>query len=43
MSLFETDPDIFNFFTDVWPVADLLLTTDTDIPKFAYRYIFPIF
>jgi len=28
-----------NFFTDIWPVVNILLTTDTDIPKFAYRFI----
>jgi len=34
------NPPIFSeFFTDNWPVADILLTTDTDIPKFVYRYI----
>jgi len=27
------------FFTDIWPVADILFITDTDIPKFAYRHI----
>jgi len=26
------------FFTDIWLAADFRLTTDTDIPKFAYRY-----
>jgi len=26
------------FLTDIWPVANILLTTDTDILKFAYRY-----
>jgi len=26
-------------FTDIWPVADILLTTETEIPKFAYRYV----
>jgi len=30
ISFFETDIFIF-FFTDIWPVADILLTTDTDI------------
>jgi len=25
--------------TDIWPVANIRLTTDTDILKFAYRYI----
>jgi len=32
----EIDTDIFNFFTDIWPTADIRLVTDTDIPKFAY-------
>jgi len=27
-------------FTDVWPVADIRLATDTDILKLAYQYIF---
>jgi len=36
---FESDTDIFNFFTDIWSVVDIVLVTDTDIPKFAYRYI----
>jgi len=35
--IFETD--ISNFFTDIWPVADISMTTDTDIPKFAYSDI----
>jgi len=39
---FETD--IFkNFFTDIWSAADVLLTIDTDILKFAYRYIWRYF
>jgi len=25
--------------TDIWPAADIRLATNTDIPKFAYRYI----
>jgi len=29
-------PIFLNFFTDIWPVADILLATDSDIPKFAY-------
>jgi len=29
---FKTDTDIFRFFTDIWPAADILLITDTDIP-----------
>jgi len=36
----KTDTDISIFFTDIWPAADIRLVTDTDIPKFAYRYIF---
>jgi len=36
----ETDTDNFiTFFIDIWPVVDILLATDTDIPKFVYRYI----
>jgi len=35
---YETVSPIF-FFADIWPVSDILLTTDTDIQKFAYRYI----
>jgi len=32
----KTDVDIFKFFfIDIWPVADIRLATDTDIPKFA--------
>jgi len=31
------------FFTDIWPVVDILLTTDTDIPKFPYRYFNKVF
>jgi len=38
---FETD--IFNFFTEIWPAADIRLATDTDIPKFAYRYFNKVF
>jgi len=30
-------PIFSNFFTDIWPAADIRLATDTDIPKFAYR------
>jgi len=30
-------PIFSKFFTDIWPTADIRLTTDTDIPKFAYR------
>jgi len=30
-------------FTDIWTVADILLTTDTDILKFASRYIYRYF
>jgi len=48
MRLYKRPTDIFFlnrypyfqiFFTDLWPVANILLTTETDIPKFAYRYI----
>jgi len=36
---FETDTDVFKkFFTNICPAADIRLATDTDIPKFAYRY-----
>jgi len=38
ISFFETDIFKKNF-TDIWPVAEILeilLTTDTNIPKFAY-------
>jgi len=39
-SFFETDTDIFKKnFTDIFPAADIRLATDTDILKFAYRYI----
>jgi len=32
--------DIFKkLFTDTWPVANIRLTIDTDIPKCAYWYI----
>jgi len=31
--------DTFNFFTDIWPVADIRSATDTVISKFAYRHI----
>jgi len=42
--LFETDTDIFKkFFTDIWPAVDIRLATDTDIPKFAYRYLNKVF
>jgi len=45
--LLETDRYFFSpifsiFFTDIWPV-NILLTTDTDIPKFAYRYFTKVF
>jgi len=41
---FETDTDIFkNFFTDIWPSADIRLATDTDVSKFAYRYFNKVF
>jgi len=33
--IFETDTDIFNFFTDYRPPTDIRLATYTDIPKFA--------
>jgi len=36
---FETDTviSIFSvFFTDIWPVTDIRLATDTNIPKFVY-------
>jgi len=37
----EINTDIFKkIFTDIWPVANIRLATDTDIPKFAYRYNF---
>jgi len=39
-NFFETDTDICNFFTDIWPPTDIRMATDTDILKFAYRYIF---
>jgi len=36
----ETETDIFKtFFTDIWPVTDIRLTTDTDVSKFAHRCI----
>jgi len=45
-SFFDTDTntDILKFFfSDIWSVADSLFTTDIDILKFAYRYIFRYF
>jgi len=39
----ETDTDIFIFFIDIWPAADIRLATDTDILKFAYRYFKKVF
>jgi len=30
-------------FTYIWPIANIWLATDTDIPKFDYRYIFRYF
>jgi len=32
-------PIFSNFFTDIWPAADIRMATDTDILKFACRYI----
>jgi len=40
---FETDIDIFNFFTDNWLAADIRMATYTDTPKFACRYINKVF
>jgi len=38
-SFFESDTDIFKKnFTDICPAANIQLSTNTDIPKFAYRY-----
>jgi len=40
--LFKVEIDRYHFFetvTDICPVANIRLATDTDIPKFAYRYI----
>jgi len=35
---------IFSIFSlDIWPVADIRLAIDTDIPKFAYQYTFRYF
>jgi len=36
ISIFETDTIIFNFFTGIWPFANIQLSTETDIPKFTY-------
>jgi len=36
-------PIFLIFFTGNWPVADMRLATDTDIPNFAYRYIYRYF
>jgi len=27
------------YFTNIWTDADIRLATDTDIPKFAHRYV----
>jgi len=36
---FEIDANIFkNFFTDIYPIVYILLTTDTDVPIFTYQY-----
>jgi len=41
---FEIDIDIFKkIFTDIWPVANIQLATDTDISKFASRYFNKVF
>jgi len=46
--LFKLETDRYHFFdtdilkifsTDIWPVPDFRLATDTDISKFAYRYV----
>jgi len=36
-------PNRYFQFTDICPVADIRLVTDTDIPKFAYRYFNKVF
>jgi len=39
----DKKPTDIIFFTDIWPAADIRLATETDIPKFAYRYIYRYF
>jgi len=45
ISLFLKPTQIFSilFLTDIWPSADIRLATDTDIPKFVYRYFNEVF
>jgi len=44
MSFLETDTDYFQkIFSNVWPAADIGLATNTDIPKFTYRYFIKVF
>jgi len=43
-NFFEIDTNIFKiFFTDICPAANIRLATDTNVPKFAYRYIYRYF